>query len=265
MRVMPVLRKDIGDAIRSKALWFLSFFMVGLSVLGLYGATTFAEADASQALSAFNDPILLIIPILALVISYKSIVAERETGSLRMLLSLPILRWEVVAGKFLGRTAVLALPILVAFAVSVPLSWYWFGDIAGVDTLQAATLSIALALPYIAIGMGLSASVRNSTQAVIIAILVYIITAEAVWSLVPTAGYLVLFQELPDPGANWYLFYESLSPKTAAETTVDLLYGSGISDVPLYLQEWLAIPLFILWVSVPLLLGYVAFDNSDVS
>jgi hypothetical protein len=49
--------------------------------------------------------VIYLVPLIALILGYDAIVAERERGSLDLLLSMPITRFEVLLGKYTGLAA----------------------------------------------------------------------------------------------------------------------------------------------------------------
>ena len=262
-----VARKDFADAIRSKTLWALSIVMIAFALLGMY-APHALESDPSveDAVALLNTPMLILVPILGLIVGYMAIVGERDTGSIKFLLGLPILRWEVLVGKFVGRSLVLAVPILLAFSIAVPLVVVLYGEFPVTDYLQFVAVAVLTAVVFVAIAVGVSASVSSRGKAMAGVIGVFVLF-EYLWGLVPTAIYYVVNGELPGaelPG--WYEFILQASPGFAVSRFVDVLSGDGISsDLPVYLQEWVSGVFVALWIVVPLAVGYVRFKRASIS
>ncbi|QGN07316.1 ABC transporter [Halorhabdus sp. CBA1104] len=109
MSTLAVAKKDFRDALRSRALWGLSALFVLLSVLIAYAFGEFTtemgvEEQTAEGLAYFlASQIGLFVSVTAIVIAYKAIAGERESGSIKILLSLPHTRRDVLAGKVLGR------------------------------------------------------------------------------------------------------------------------------------------------------------------
>ena len=105
-----VARKDFEDAARSKLLWGLIAVFVAFLVMSLLSAEElFPDAvtvDAATALSGVAMLAQLFVPGIELVAGYMAVVGERRSGSLRVLLSYPFSRFDVVAGKLVGRSLV---------------------------------------------------------------------------------------------------------------------------------------------------------------
>ena len=105
MTWQAIARKDFQDAVRSKWLWGLSAIFFGLFVGSAYLIGSGVESNGNGALTAEvfvptlgNRVVALVVPIVAIVVAFSSIVGERESGSLKLLLSLPHSRQDVVAG-----------------------------------------------------------------------------------------------------------------------------------------------------------------------
>ena len=79
--------------------------------------------------------VLFLYPLLLLAISYDLTASERDTGTLRMVLSQPVRLLDVVAGKWLARFLVLTIPVIV-----VPLLAVFWIDSPTVSTLVRAAI-----------------------------------------------------------------------------------------------------------------------------
>ncbi|MDZ7850465.1 MAG: ABC transporter permease subunit [Halodesulfurarchaeum sp.] len=76
------------------------------------------DGDPVSAIGAASQFAAMLVPIMALIAGYLAIAGERESGSLKILLGLPPSRGEVLAGKFLGRAAVVGIGVAAGFAIS---------------------------------------------------------------------------------------------------------------------------------------------------
>ena len=121
--VLVIAWKEFRDDFRSRwtlaisivfALLSLGIAWFGSAAAGRVGFTTFDATLASlTTLGAF------VIPLIGLLIAYDAIVGERNDGTLLLLLSYPLGRAQLVAGKFLGHCAALAAATLVGFGGAV--------------------------------------------------------------------------------------------------------------------------------------------------
>ncbi len=118
-----VAKKEFRDDFRNRwtiavavlfAVLSLSISYFGGAAAGKIGFTSFDATLASlTTLAAF------VVPLIGLLIAYDMVVGEQDNGTLLLVLSYPISRVELVAGKFLGHCTALATATLVGFGVAV--------------------------------------------------------------------------------------------------------------------------------------------------
>lgn len=118
-----IARKEFRDDFRNRwtiavavlfAVLALSISYFGGAAAGKIGFTSFDATLASlTTLAAF------VVPLIGLLIAYDMVVGEHDNGTLLLVLSYPISRVELVAGKFLGHCSALATATLVGFGVAV--------------------------------------------------------------------------------------------------------------------------------------------------
>ena len=282
MTWLHVARKDFQDAGRSRLLWVLT----GLLVLLIAGLSAIPYVLASDGRPAFESgllflysPIGFLIPIVGLIVGYRAIVGERESGTIRFLLGLPNTRRDVMLGKLVGRTAVVAVPTVIGFAVGgVVLALLYEGFAAGAY-LGLFAFTVVMGLVYVAIALGISASVDSRAKALAVVATLYVVV-DIAWSFVPMSIYWALersfpgFENLP----AWYLFLERLSPGQALSaislTLVDFVGAEDIDvtaagrvagEVPFYLENWFAWVIVLGWILVPLGVGYLRFRDATLN
>jgi ABC-2 type transport system permease protein len=118
------------------------------------------------------ESFLVILPLFIVLASFTAFAGEREQGTLRQVLSLGVRRRELVSGKAVGVAAALALvvvPATVFGAVALALT----SDFAGLrEDFSRTTLLVLAYLVYfaifVAVSLGVSASVRSSRTALVI-------------------------------------------------------------------------------------------------
>jgi len=169
-----VARKDFRDAVQSRWLWVLSALSIlvfaGAAIGRLYvggGSQQEAAAILRGFLFYLKQGTAIIIPLTALVIAYGSITRERESGTIKLLLSLPHSRDDVVLGKFLGRSGVVGLPVLIGFFVAL---LALLPAASGVDVLvyvEFALLTALLGVVFVGIAVGVSAAANTNQQALV--------------------------------------------------------------------------------------------------
>lgn len=171
-----VARKDFADAVRSKMFWALSGLMILFAGIGLYiPEATRSNATVSDGVANLSGVMGLFIPIVAIVVGYMSIVGERETGSVRMLLSLPLKRWEVLVGKLVGRAGVMVIAALIGFIIGVPVALAVYGDMPGTEYAEFVTAVVLLGATFVTIAVGISGSVDSRGKALALVVGLYAI------------------------------------------------------------------------------------------
>ena len=121
VRVIAV--KEFRDRIRNR--WLLavalifSLFALAIAYFGSaqQGEVGFHGIDVTVA--CLVSLVTYLVPLIALILGYDSIVGEKERGSLQLLLSMPITRFEILLGKYLGLSAALASSTAIGFGAGL--------------------------------------------------------------------------------------------------------------------------------------------------
>ncbi|HRP94755.1 MAG TPA: ABC transporter permease subunit [Rhodocyclaceae bacterium] len=156
-QVLTIAGKEFWDRIRNR--WVLAValvFTVFALVIAYFGGAqqgTVGFRSIEFTIASLVSLVIYLIPLIALVLGFDAIVGERERGSLDLLLSLPITRFELLLGKYLGLAAALAFSTVAGFGlVAVVLAAqldltalvHYFGFMASSVLLGMAFLSLAV-------------------------------------------------------------------------------------------------------------------------
>ena len=150
----------------------LSLVLLGSAPTG----TVKVDALAVVVVSLASLTIFLV-PLIALLLSFDAIVGEHERGTLMLLLSYPLSRWQVVAGKVLGHSAILAFATIIGYGAAAAALWLR-GEVAGasLDAFVFMVLSsIVLGITFVGIGCLASTLVRERATAAGIAVGVWLL------------------------------------------------------------------------------------------
>lgn len=118
-----IARKELRDGIRNRwiaaAIILLGTLALALSLLG--SAPTGSIRASSLDIMVINlaNLSVYLIPLIALMLSYDSLVSEFERGTMLLLLTYPIARWQVVMGKFVGHSLILLIAIFAGYGGAV--------------------------------------------------------------------------------------------------------------------------------------------------
>jgi len=267
-----IARKDVRDAARSRSVWaLLALFLV--LFLGLtYAVSRVGDADFDAFLETAVITVSLLVPLVAVVLGYKAVISERESGSLALLLSLPHSRRDVVIGKFLGRSVVLVVPVVVGTVAAGVLAAVLFGSFEPGSFLLFVGLTALLGLAFLGVGVGLSMSTtaqRRVTAGAFGAYLLFVV----LWSDLVSLLVLILFRfqqsAVLDP-PDWAVLLELATPTTAFEFLAAELLGTAAgvpttgSSEPWFVEPWVALVLLVGWIVAPLLVGYWRFETTDL-
>jgi len=183
-QVFIIAGKEWRDGLRNR--WVLAtsalLAALALTLAFLGSAPTGAVKVGALAVTivSLSSLTIFLIPLIALLLSYDAIVGEIDRGTMALLLSYPVARWQVVIGKFLGHLAILAFATLIGYGVA-GLAVEWAGSDDGSlasGSWSAFAFMIAtsalLGGAFVAIGYLISAAVRDRGTAGGIAIGVWL-------------------------------------------------------------------------------------------
>ena len=294
MSVLAVARKEFSDSRRSRTLWAV----VALFVLVVGGVTYgyvefFVDASPGQAPTSPAErtatavailsglfgggtfsPVDLLVPAIGLLLGYKAVVGERETGRIKLLLGLPHSRSDVVFGKLLGRTAVAGLAVLAGFLTAgLVLALAGGGGVTLGPLVALLVLTLLLAAVHVSVGIGVSALAPSSGWATALVIGV-VAVFQVLWGVIFFAVRLVVL-ESPGDTPTWFRALRRLSPTNAyrralvatldAVTDLPTRNVATPADAPLVLQDWFGFVWLAVWITVPLVVGLVVFRDADLT
>lgn len=294
MTWQAVAHKDFQDALRSKWLWGVSAIFFGLFVGSAYLIGSNLPSNPQQALTMEifvptigNRVVALVVPLVALVVAYSSVIGERASGTIKLLLSLPHSRQDVVVGKTVGRSLVVAVPILIAMVLAAAVLMIYGVELQPLKYLIFIALTVLLGVVFVSISVAVSAAASTNRRAMLGTIGLYVLFT-MMWTQVRRI--LVLFNDKLSLGwetmtmVKYGLFikyfnpvraYESLVTGLFAKSTLDArLYGVGglqkqfitkqLGDVPFYLSDGVVLAQFLVWLFVPVAVGYLVFRDADL-
>lgn len=271
-----IAKKDYAQSRDSKLVRYLLYLFVVACLLAGYIYPTTVNGDPTKAgFTGFvTGTITLFLPLLAILLSYNSIVGERESGQLNILLSLPNNRREVVFGKLVGRSLLLLVGVIIGLVGAGALVVYPFGSISVSSALNyAGYILLTLAFGGIFYGIGLAVSTFTTSKrlATMTGFGAYFLFA-IVWDGVQEGLTVALERAgiIDGTAPDWLLFVYGIEPTMLYDRLVKAFFEEDLTgaylgpDAPWYLGEWVALALFILWVGVPLSLGYWRFEVTDL-
>ena len=187
--LLLVAGKEIREGIRNRwvvaATLLLATLALTLAFLGAAPAGRVGAGALEVVVVSLSSLSIFLLPLIALLISHDAIVGEMERGTMLLLLTYPLSRWQVVLGKFLGHVAILGGATLIGYgAAAVALaaageaidaaSWRAFAAMIGSTILLGAA--------FVALGTLVSALVQARGTAAGIAVGLWLLSV-LIWDM----------------------------------------------------------------------------------
>jgi ABC-2 type transport system permease protein len=147
---------------------FIVIFLVLMGTFTFY-LGGFYEQGQADLRSFFNFHAWLYL-FLVPAISMRLWAEERKSGSVELLMTLPITPWEAVLGKFLAAWAFTGIALALTFPIWITVNY--LGDPDNGTILAAYVGSFLMAGGFLSIGSCLSAITRNQVIAFVISVVV---------------------------------------------------------------------------------------------
>ena len=147
---------------------FLIIFLFTMGVFTFYVGNFYNNGQADLSVFFGFQPwlYLFLIPALAM----RLWAEERRSGSIELLLTLPLPIWATVLGKFLAAWAFAALALALTFPVWITVNYLGHPDNGVILASYAGSLLMAGA--YLSIGAAISAATSNQVIAFVITLVV---------------------------------------------------------------------------------------------
>jgi len=147
---------------------FIVIFLMLMGVFTFYLGNFYERGQADLAPFFNYHPWLYLFLIPAL--SMRLWAEERKTGSIELLMTLPVTPWQAVTAKFLAAWAFTGLALVLTFPVWLTVNY--LGDPDNGAIFAAYVGSLLMAGAFMAIGSCISATTRNQVIAFIITVVV---------------------------------------------------------------------------------------------
>lgn len=162
--VLIVASKEIQESLRNR--WviattlLLAALALTLTFLGSAPTGNVGVDPLDVVIVSLSSLSVFLLPLLALLMAHDAIVGETERGTMLLLLSYPVARWQVVIGKFVGHLGVLAFATLFGYGAALVALVATGAPVGGASLHAFSRLlgsSVLLGAAFIAIGYLVSA------------------------------------------------------------------------------------------------------------
>ncbi|MCC5860463.1 MAG: ABC transporter permease subunit [Gammaproteobacteria bacterium] len=162
-----VLRRELAGYFATPVAYvFLVIFLVLSATFAFYLGGFFERAQADLAAFFSFHPWLYLFLVPAL--SMRLWAEERKSGTIELLMTLPVTLWQAVLGKFLAAWAFTALALALTFPMWLTVNYLGEPDNGAI--LTAYLGSLLMAGGFLAIGACISAATRNQIIAFILTV-----------------------------------------------------------------------------------------------
>lgn len=210
-----LIRPKPGEPIAVLAPNPLSIFAKGLDEamtrsfeVNALGIDVRAGQQSGNAIFAFFPTpdfvyvVKVVLSLVALLLGFDLVSREKETGVLRLMLSNPVSRGTVLAGKWLGNYLSLAVPFvlvtLLGFAVMGLDSHITFGPGGTVRFLLLLSVTLLYVALFLSLGLLVSTLTKKAASSLIVLLLVWAVTV----FVLPNLGTLLARQMVDVPSVK---------------------------------------------------------------
>jgi Cu-processing system permease protein len=275
MKLLWILAfKELRDGLRNRwiaaAIVLLGTLALALSMLGSAPTGSLRAGALDISVISLASLSVYLIPLIALMLSFDALVGDFERGTMLLLLTYPVTRWQVMMGKFIGHVIILFIAIFAGYGGALLIMIALNGGNA--DGWQAYLVmmssSLLLGAIFIALGYLVSVLVKERATAAGAAIglwLVFVILYDLVLfgALLLDKGQSIgkpLFAGLMliSPTDTYRILNLSLFDGVShAAGMAGIAAGAGISST-------LLVALMLLWLVAPLTLALYKFQRREL-
>ena len=165
--VMAVLRRELKSYFLTPVAYvFIVIFLVAASTFAFYLGNFYERGQADlNAFFTFHPWLyLFLVPAL----SMRLWAEERRSGSIEMLMTLPLEVWQMVVGKFLAAWAFTCLAIALTFPIWITVNYLGAPDNGAI--FAAYIGSALMAGGFLAVGAFISAMTKNQVIAFVLSV-----------------------------------------------------------------------------------------------
>lgn len=275
MRILWSLAlKELRDGLRNRwiaaAIIVLGTLALSLTLLGSAPTGSIRASALDISVISLASLSVYLIPLIALMLSFDALVGEFERGTMMLLLTYPVTRWQVIIGKFIGHVLILFIAILVGYGGAILIMTVATGG--SLEGWQAyvsmMASSLILGAIFIALGYLVSVLVRERATAAGAAIGLWLIFV-VLYDLLLFGALLV--DEGQMIGQQLFSMLMLVSP-TDTYRILNLSMFDGVSQAAgiagvasgAGLSATVLLSVMLLWVVVPLIATLMVFQRREL-
>lgn len=266
-RILALVAAELKIAARNRwvaiAVAMMAVFSLALAAAGSAPTGALGADRLSVIVASLTSLAVYLVPLVALLMSFDAVAGEVERGTLPLLLTYPVNRAQMLAGKFIAHLAILALAVAIGYGLAAVAAWTMDrASLAGLPALwRLGWTSVVLGASFLGAGYLVSGLARRPAGAAGLAIGVWLVAVvlydlallglvvaeaggEAVTRLLPVAL-------LANPADAFRLFNLGAAEATSA--------AAGLGGAAASIPPWQALLPLLLWPFGMLALATAAF------
>ena len=163
--------KELRDGLRNRwiasAIILLGTLALALSLLGSAPTGSVSVNALDITVISLSSLSVYLIPLIALMLSFDALVGEFERGTMMLLLTYPVSRWQVILGKFIGHFIILFIAIFAGYggAIIIMIALNGGSSEGWQAYIAMMASSLLLGAIFIALGYLLSVLVKERATA----------------------------------------------------------------------------------------------------
>jgi Cu-processing system permease protein len=179
--ILIVAGKEFRDGLRNR--WVLAITLVfallavGIGYFGAAASGTVGFTSVATTIVSLASLAVFLIPLIALLLAYDTVVGEEEQGTLLLLLTYPLGRGQLLAGKFLGHAGIIAVSSVLGFGLAGLFIGLFSEEVVAGELWQAFVYfifsAVLLGLVFVAFAHLISVTVAEKTRAAGLALIVW--------------------------------------------------------------------------------------------
>lgn len=243
-------------------------FSLVLSAVGSAPTGRLGADSLSVTVASLTSLAVYLVPLVALLMSFDAVAGEVERGTLPLLLTYPVARSEILAGKLLAHTSILIIALVAGYGAAAVIAVVTDpASLAGLGALWRLTwTSTLLGATFLGIGYALSSLARRASGAAGLAIglwlgLVVLYDLGLLAAVVADNGgafttHVFPLALLANPADAFRLFNLAASEATAA--------ASGVGGAAGTISQWQSLLSILVWPVFALLLATLTFRKAEI-
>ncbi len=176
INIYKISKKEINFNINNYWMFFSSFIIILTNFIIIYFGETisgdYSQTDNRSLILSIIHLQMYLLPLLSFILSYDSILSEKENGTLDLILSYRISSLDIFLGKLIGNSSIFILSFLLGF---IPILIYL--NKSGIDVINLIKFifnSIWLSIIFNSLALYISSLSKDRTVVILFSIFVWL-------------------------------------------------------------------------------------------